>query len=338
MGTCSLNMLSYLQKSVSVRLWVLLVLVFGMFTLTYVRTRPIIIRETLVNQTPTKGLANVFDGVSNMEPHIINTSFSCIEANFQKVKFPMCLYPSEEDTVISKSIRNNHGRLYEITDVSYFFSLITEDMGVIDIGANLGTYTLPAAHTGHQVIAVEMVPRTAAHLRASITKGGITNKVTLINSAVSNKRTKFMIGHSLTNQGDSFFLEAKECEKLKVKSGFHCDPNTSIPTILLDDLTDQIHFKVAALKIDVQGAELFAFQNASRLFDLVRIEVVLIEWVIFSTQLRDSSTPTKTKVLIENLANFFLFRNYAPFNNQNKDVSKKPLTQWPYNVIFKLKK
>ena len=201
-------MSSYLQTTVSVRLWVLLLLVLGLCSLAYVTTGP---HPTYmyVNQTPTRGRANANEGISNKDTHMINTTFSCIEAHLQNVRFPMCLLPSSEDRILSATVRETAGNLYESADLTYFLSLVREDMGVIDIGANLGTYTLPAAHTGHQVIAVEMVPRTAAHLRASITKGGITNKVTLINSAVSNKRTKFMIGHSLTNQGDSFYRNVR---------------------------------------------------------------------------------------------------------------------------------
>ena len=65
---------------------------------------------------------------------------------------------------------------------------------------------------------------------------------------------------------------------------------------------------------------------------------MLIEWVLFGRQLLDKKTSPETKSLIQNLANFFLFRNYIPFDKHDSDVSMRPLTKWPYNVIFKLKR
>ena len=276
-------------------------------------------------------------GVNDEEWLFINNgeNFKCVEAHYQDVHFPMCLYTAEEDIHISRAVLGSNSGMFELNDLTYFMDMMSPDMGLIDIGTNLGTYTLPAAHLGHQVLAVEMMPRTITRLKTSIVKGHITSKVKLIQAAVANKRTHYWIGYDETNRGDSFVLNSTECKKMKGKAGFTCDPDLRIPTIVLDDLVDLVTFNVAAMKVDVQGAELYAFQRATELFDKVRIQFVLLEWVLFAEQLQNSETPPSTVTLINQLAGFFHLRNYTVYDPDDKNLSNVPLEKWPPNVIFK---
>ena len=86
----------------------------------------------------------------NMEP---NTTYNC-----PNLKLPMtgiapqlCVYPSEKDIYISKAIVNRG--VYEGNLVQIFTKVLISNpgMGVIDIGANIGMYTVIAASIGRQV-------------------------------------------------------------------------------------------------------------------------------------------------------------------------------------------
>ena len=59
------------------------------------------------------------------------------------------------------------------------------ELWLLDIGANLGVYTLPAAHMGRQVVDVGgcWIP-TTTHSKPSIEPGGISKQVKLIQSTV----------------------------------------------------------------------------------------------------------------------------------------------------------
>ena len=68
----------------------------------------------------------------------------------------VCLYPDVEDEFISRTIRSSG--LWEPRILNDTFRKILSDdaeLGVIDIGANIGVYSLVSAAMGHDVIAVE---------------------------------------------------------------------------------------------------------------------------------------------------------------------------------------
>ena len=68
----------------------------------------------------------------------------------------VCLFPDDEDEFISKTIRSSG--LWEPRILNDTFKKILSDdaeLGMIDIGANIGVYSLVTAAMGHDVVAVE---------------------------------------------------------------------------------------------------------------------------------------------------------------------------------------
>lgn len=123
---------------------------------------------------------------------------------------------------------------------------------VVDIGANVGAYTVYASETAKQVYAFEPVPSTYALL-----KQNSLFTVKLFNYAVSNKtgnRYMYLTGRN----GDSSLYKPKKCkQKIIVKC------------ITLDKFISEFKLhRIDTLKLDCEGAEYEILLN-SRLLSCV---------------------------------------------------------------------
>lgn len=74
---------------------------------------------------------------------------------------------------------------------------------LLDIGANIGYYTLLAAKLGQQVVAVEPVLDSIKRLQHAAYLEDVTQRITVVYNAVADVRTKATLRQSGHNQGDS---------------------------------------------------------------------------------------------------------------------------------------
>ena len=107
-----------------------------------------------------------------------------------------------------------------------------------------------------------------------------------------------------------------------------------VETILFDDLMELIQkrvdgreYKKAILKIDIEGFEPYAFDQAKLLFELLDFQVIFIEWRHLSAQ-RDLDP------LVQNMIKLFTDHQLIPYENENKlDLNR--WKSWPFDVIWK---
>ncbi len=79
--------------------------------------------------------------------------------------------------------------LHEFNDMTFLIHLLREDDCFIDIGANIGSYTvLASAHVGARTISIEPVPATFLNLVRNISINQINEKVTAHNIALGSKK------------------------------------------------------------------------------------------------------------------------------------------------------
>ena len=139
------------------------------------------------------------------------------------------------------------GGQWEEAETRLFSSIVKEGMTVVDVGANVGYYTLLAARlVGEKgkVFAFEPSPDNFALLKQNVTENGYKN-VILVPKAVSDKTAtaRLMIdrassgGHSLSAFRDS--VDSVEVE-----------------TVSLDEYFAVRSERVDVLKIDAEGAEM----------------------------------------------------------------------------------
>ena len=132
--------------------------------------------------------------------------------------------------------------------------VIRSDMVVVDIGSNVGIYTLHALKAGAEVYAFEPTPETFNILRHNVALNGFeySPKVHLYNSAVSDREeiTEFAVVSNSCGH-NSMFRENKDDKIIRV------------PTVRLDDTLDGI--KIDCFKVDVEGAEMLVLNGMESL-------------------------------------------------------------------------
>jgi FkbM family methyltransferase len=117
---------------------------------------------------------------------------------------------------------------------------------VLDLGANIGLFTLPAAAQGCRVIAVEASPRNAALLRASVAANRF-HEVTVIESAASDRPGWL----SFYDSGPYGHVAAREGEGL-----------VRVEAVVVDDLLGRLGVeRVGFVKMDIEGSEVVALRG-----------------------------------------------------------------------------
>lgn len=119
----------------------------------------------------------------------------------------------DNDLVFDLDLRDNVGlflwhfpECYEKEEIEAFCSFVTPGCTVLDVGANIGLYSLLAAKRGARVFAVEADPRNAAMLRHHVKLNGLQKQVTILEVAAAEaERTISLFRHPL-NWGESNIL------------------------------------------------------------------------------------------------------------------------------------
>lgn len=135
----------------------------------------------------------------------------------------------------------------------------------LDIGANLGSFTLPVATqlagTG-KVISVEAHPQTFDALRQSVSLNGFQKHVNLYHKAIVDDTTKTSeVCMSIPDAADSLNAGGNAAWDKKI-----CLPEKRIHTMSLDQLyeRDPAMSNLIAAKLDCEGCEAMALMGASK--------------------------------------------------------------------------
>lgn len=186
--------------------------------------------------------------------------------------------------IVSQSIATTG--YWEVSSISQIAShastSIAEDAVFLDIGANLGYYTLLFAHQGHKVIAVEPMTRNRMALQASICLNNLQQSISVVSAALStaedangpnrscvvrSTNTEINIGNGhLYCAGDAPPCAAGEqnCEMVPVKT--------------LDAvLTELAPASVDVVKMDVEEYECNVLAGGASLFDTFKPSLLQIE-------------------------------------------------------------
>jgi len=135
----------------------------------------------------------------------------------------------------------------------------------VDVGANFGFWTLPAARRGCRVIAVEPVPTTRALLAANAARNGLADRVQIIAGAVSDSVGLLTVAVPGGESGQA---------SVHPDAGAELESFTVEATTLDALIGEQ---PVRFLKIDVEGHEPAVLRGASRALRSGQIEFVLVE-------------------------------------------------------------
>lgn len=125
----------------------------------------------------------------------------------------------------------------------------------LDIGANIGSYTIPIAKSGFRVIGFEPMQYNHELLAASIGTYNLSNMVDIYPTAVSNSISTVCLATSSDQHGNGIIVE---CNRAK-SNGWNYQ---TIYTGMIDDILSNHDLCYTVVKADVEGFELQAFKGA----------------------------------------------------------------------------
>ncbi|XP_059151015.1 uncharacterized protein LOC131937531 [Physella acuta] len=197
----------------------------------------------------------------------------------------ICIYKIKDDVWVSGNLKVE--KLWEETLVLEMDQALKSnpDLMLVDLGANLGEYTLWAAALGHRALAVEMVLENVRMLQTSLMLSGLSQLVTIVNNALYSDHRTLQVNFMKNNMGGSRLNTSKVFEDLDLTHGV-----VLTKTICMDDLVPLITDRPVYLKIDIENTEHEALKCASQFFSKVNVEVVQMEWFLRSQAEMDNIT------------------------------------------------
>lgn len=146
------------------------------------------------------------------------------------------------------------------------FVSIHADSIVVDVGANIGAFSLFASRTARQVFAFEPEPDNFACLCKNVEQNSRKN-ITPLDMAVTQAtgEAEFRVAGKRHSGAHSFFLEKFE-KKITVKT-------TSLSDFMKKESLERIHF----LKLDCEGAEVNIIKGL-KADDAEKIEQMAMEY------------------------------------------------------------
>lgn len=168
---------------------------------------------------------------------------------------PMFLNP--RDGVITRQMMWR-GK-WEPRETYWFIRALREGDTVVDLGANVGYFTLIAARlvgdTGH-VYAFEPDPEGFALLERNVRLNGLRN-VTLLQKAASNENGSIELYLSERNLGDHRIYAPADETRTTVE----------VEAVRLDDYFEDLRSEIDFVKIDTQGAELAILEGMEAILE-----------------------------------------------------------------------
>lgn len=168
------------------------------------------------------------------------------------------------------------GKSFEADILQVFVGLIRPGSVILDIGANVGLYSLLGSELtgpGGRILAFEPEPNTCAALKKNLSLNGINN-VTTLPMALSDRNgmVELVVPEEVKAKfeyGDSY-LSMKQTDADKSPA--------AIPCRRLDEVLEEMNIlNVDVIKIDVEGAEYLCLSGAKRLLKGVHKPVILME-------------------------------------------------------------
>lgn len=181
-------------------------------------------------------------------------------------EIPMLLDP--KDKVVTRHILDD--RIWEPTETHWFVRSIREGDIVVDVGANVGYYTLIAGRlvgAGGRVYAFEPEPEAFSFLERNVRLNGLEN-VVLEQKAVSNEAGSLRLYIAERNRGDHRIFQV---------DGEH-RPYVEVESVVLDDYFGERAGDVDVVKIDTQGAEMVILQGMDRILTESEDLVLAVEY------------------------------------------------------------
>ncbi|PJG55635.1 FkbM family methyltransferase [Bradyrhizobium forestalis] len=152
--------------------------------------------------------------------------------------------------------------LHEPSEMGFLLHSLRPDDTFVDVGANVGSYTLLAGTVGAQVVSLEPIPNTFRRLRNNVHLNMMEGRTELLNLGVSKESGSLRFTRSL----DTMNRVALPGEVMET---------VAVPVRSLDEI---LYGRSASLlKIDVEGHELAVLEGAQATLANPTLRAVIME-------------------------------------------------------------
>jgi FkbM family methyltransferase len=180
------------------------------------------------------------------------------------VRFTMELHPHTDRHFNPYILRDG---VWEPTETALFSAFLTSSETVLDLGANIGWYSLVAGTTlkgSGRVVAFEPEPTIGAILERNIVRNGLRN-VEIVRAAVVDRETNACFVTTPHHVGDHHLVEGPTNE-----------PTMTVAVTSIDAQWRRLGVTIDLIKIDTQGAELAIFRGMRELLSTQSRKPVII--------------------------------------------------------------
>lgn len=147
---------------------------------------------------------------------------------------------------------------YEPEWARTFLSHVEQGMDVVDIGANVGFYTVAAAKKGARVLAIEPTEGAFKRLHANVERNGVADRTILFNglAADHNDHAEMHVVEGLEE-----YSSLAPIPEPYIRG--HQSSTISLPARTIDSLVQEYRLSPRLIKVDVEGAEVQVFRGAA---------------------------------------------------------------------------
>jgi FkbM family methyltransferase len=155
--------------------------------------------------------------------------------------------------------------LYEFEEMSFLCDNLQCGDLFVDVGANVGSYSILAASKGAKVIAIEPIPSTFEILKKNIYLNNFNDSVDIFNIAISDKKEKLNFSNDLDSQNHVLAND---------------EHSSHVVTIIASRLDEILNGRVPKyMKIDVEGFETKVIRGAEQIFAHKDLKCLIIELI-----------------------------------------------------------
>lgn len=281
-------------------------------------------REKLrkLSHTPQDGGNHEIDQRSDSTESI--PEFTCLRPDPPKLLYHLCIFSLKKDWYISASIMKT-GQWEGDLSAAILQALKSHPgADFVDLGAYIGSHTIFIAHKGYQVVSVEPYKENLFLLNRSLELNHLLN-VRVIPHCISNKTGEETLLKFGNNPGGA---------KIILKPDHMRRPTSQLKCITLNQLSLQIPFKRAIMKMDIEESEVRVLQehSAAVFFKQVEIFVIFMEW---------GSMPklknTESEVEVTQMLQFLISRQFEPFvitTSHLRSLMNVEWDTWPWDIVW----
>lgn len=176
------------------------------------------------------------------------------------------------------------------------------NMVLLDVGTNIGSFSLFAAALGHYVISVEPAEVNLDLLRKSVLLNGFQDRIVIVENAVSGKRSKLTYNEPNKNLGGIRMQDYEGKGRI-------------VNSIKLSDLRDLfLEGSTVFMKMDIEGYEDYAMAGAGGLFEKIFVPYIMMEWAI---QKKRRKKPESLIAMMLNYGYFAVSHSNGSYLNMN---------------------